>query len=105
MGETFVLAIVNIPLKRSHLTAFLTLGLLLCAAGAWAFVSHGKNGFDTLPLYWYLLFIMVPPFCFLSFVRMWRVGVGSEWWLAVGLLLLLPQLCVWLLAVAGVLHY
>jgi hypothetical protein len=96
----------TIKLTRIHFAVLLTLGLLLCLTGVWSFfVGRGKNGFDALPLIWYLVLVLVPLLGIACFVAMWRVRAGSNLWLIAGALLLIPQLLVWSKAMRGILHY
>jgi hypothetical protein len=91
---------------RVHLSVMLAICFALCRAGVYAFwIGQGKNGFDSLPLVWYLVLVLGPLLSLGCFISMWRVRAGSGWWLGVGALLLIPQLFVWFVAVDGVLHY
>ena len=96
----------SLRITRLRLSVALAICFALCVAGARAFlVSQGKNGFDSLPLVWYLVLMLGPLLGLGCFVAMWRVRVGSSWWLGVGTLLLIPQLFVLVIAADGVLHY
>ena len=93
-------------ITKAHLGAVLAVCLVLCAVGVWVFFAGmKKNGFESLPLIWYLVLVLGPVIAFGCFVAMWRARQGSQWWLPLGVLLLLPQLLVWYFAVGGVLHY
>ena len=95
-----------IPATRAHFAVVLSVCFVLSAVGAWVFfASNGKNGFDSLPLAWYCVLVLAPLVAFGSVVAMWRIRVGSHWWLWAGVLLLLPQLYVLFVAASGVLHY
>lgn len=96
----------TLRVTRARLSGVLSVCCAVCAAGIWAFsVGQGKNGFDSLPLVWYLVLALGPLLGLSCFIAMWRARVGSDWWLGLGVLLLIPQLLVWLAAVDGVLHY
>ena len=92
-------------ITRLHLGGMLAICFALCAFGVRAYLSgHSKSGIEDLSLVWYLVFVAAPLLSLGCFIAMFRVRAGSTWWLWIGLLLLLPQLFVWLIAVAGVLH-
>ena len=96
----------TLRISRASLSGILLICFALCAAGVRAFwIGQGKNGFDSLPLGWYLALVLGPLVGLGCFIAMRRVSVGSDWWLWVATLLLLPQLIVWLVAVDGVLYY
>lgn len=93
-------------INRLHLGSVLVICFALCAAGVRAYLQgHGKTGLEYLPLVWYLVLVAAPLLSLGCFLAMLRVRAGSDWWLGLGLLLLLPQLFVWFIAVAGVLHF
>lgn len=93
-----------LQVKRIHLGGALVIFFALWAAGSYAF-SIGKYDFDTLPLVWYLVLVLGPLLSLGCFIAMCRVRAGSAWWLGLGALLLTPQLYVWFIIVAVVLHY
>jgi hypothetical protein len=95
-----------IQATRAHFAGLLSVCFVLCAVGVWVFCAGtGKNGFDSLPLAWYCVLVLAPVIAVASVVAMWRVRVGSDWWLWTGVVLLLPQLYVLFVAASGVLHY
>jgi len=95
-----------IQATRAHFAGVLAVCFVLCVIGVWMFFAgHGKNGFDTLPLVWYCVLTFAPVVAVAALVAMWRVRVGSDWWLWTGAVLLLPQLYVLFVATCGVLHY
>ena len=90
--------------KYSAGAAFLVASALV-ATGVWVFFhTHGKNGFDRIPLFWLFAVVCAPPLSVASVVAMWRQK-ASAWWAGLATLLLLPQCVVWYFAVMGVLHY
>src|SRR5690348_13650574 len=96
----------TLQITRARLCSISFLCLAACAGGAWAFsVQQSKNGFASLPLIWYLVFVLAPVVAFTSFVTMCRVKEGASSWLFLGALLLAPQLLIWVMAMDGVLHY
>ncbi len=93
-------------ITRARLCGILGASFIGCSAGAWAFcVQQSKNGFASLPLVWYLVLVLGPLMGLTCFLAMWRVRAGSASWLWLGVLLLAPQLLLWVMAVDGVLHY
>ena len=89
-----------------HLTgaAFLVASLFV-AAGVWVFFhTPGKNGFDSIPLFWLFAVVTAPVLSLVCVVVMWRQR-ASVWLAGFATLLLLPQAVVWYFAVEGVLHY
>ena len=95
-----------IQATRAHFAVVVSVCFVLCAVGVWVFCAGtGKNGFDSLPLAWYCVLVLAPVIAAASVVAMWLVGVGSDWWLWTGVVLLLPQLYVLFVAGSGVLHY
>jgi len=93
-------------ISRAHLSAVQFCSLVLCAVGVWVFITGAKkNGFESLPLVWYLVLTLGPLVALGCFVAMCRVRVGSAAWIAVGGVLVAPQLFVWYHAMSGVLHY
>ena len=96
----------TLRLNRARLSGVMVICFAFCAAGVRAFwTGQGKNGFDSLPLGWYLALVLSPMVGLGCLIAMWRVKVGSEWWLWLATMLLAPQLFVWLMAMDGVLHY
>ena len=96
----------TLRVTRGRLSSVLLICFAICAAGVRAFcIGQGKNGFDSLPLVWYLALVLGPLVALGCFAAMWRLRVGSDWWLWLGTLLLVPQLLIWLVAVDGVLYY
>jgi hypothetical protein len=77
----------------------------LVGIGVWVFFrGQGKNGFDTMPLFWLFAVLSAPPLSLACVVTMWRQR-ASAWLAAFATFLLLPQAVVWYFAVMGVLHY
>lgn len=73
--------------------------------GALAFLySPGKNGFDSVPLYWLATLVTAPIVSFLCVATMWRRG-AKAWVAFVCTFCLMPQLVVWYFAVRGILYY
>ncbi|HEY4417772.1 MAG TPA: hypothetical protein VGO57_18920 [Verrucomicrobiae bacterium] len=93
-------------ITRLYFASILAIGFALCAAGMAVFLrSQVKSGLEDLSLVWYLVFIAVPWLSLSSFIGMFRVRAGSVWWVGLGLLLLLPQLLVWFMAVAAIFDF
>jgi hypothetical protein len=80
---------------------------LLCLAGWYAAASTEEtgNGFDTLPLFSYLVWVLCPLLSVCCFIAMPVVKVGSAWWLVLGVLLLIPQIFIWFVVMDAVLAY
>lgn len=96
----------DLRITRAHLSTVQLCLLVLCAVGVWVlFTGQGKNGFDALPLFWYLVLTLIPLVSLGCFIAMWSVRFGSRNWLAVGGMLTTPQLIVWYYAMRGVLYY
>jgi len=96
----------DLRITRAHLSTVQFCLFILCAVGIWVlFAGQGENGFDALPLFWYLVLTLVPLVSLGCFIAMWSVRFGSRNWLALGGMLTAPQLIVWYYAMRGVLHY
>src|SRR5450756_1329334 len=90
--------------KHSAGLAFLVASVFV-AAGVWvAFHTPGKNGFDSIPLFWLMAVVCAPLFSTVCVVAMWRQR-ASPWLASLATLLLLPQCVVLYFAVRGVLYY
>jgi cytochrome bd-type quinol oxidase subunit 2 len=75
------------------------------AVGVWVFFhTPGKNGFDSIPLFWLFAVVSAPILSLACVVVMWRQR-ASAWLAGFATVLLLPQAVVWFFAVMGVLHY
>jgi len=93
-------------LTRARLSAVQLCCLTLCLVAVWVLLaSMQKSGFESLPLVWYLVLVLGPVVAVACFVASVRVRAGSPAWIAVGALVLVPQVFVWCFAVTGVLHY
>ena len=89
---------------QSVCVAFL-LAAALFAVGVWvAWHTPGKNGFDTIPLFWLFAVIGTPLVSLTCVVALWRQR-ASVWLAGFATLLLLPQSVVWYFAAKGVIHY
>jgi hypothetical protein len=96
----------TLRIARIHLGGLLAICFALCSFGVRAYLyTQSKTGLEDLSLIWYLVFVAAPLLSLGCFIAMFRVRAGSTWWLGVGLLLLLLQLFVWLIAVTGILHF
>jgi hypothetical protein len=79
---------------------------LFVAAGVWTFYfsSTGKNGWDSVPVFWLFVLLCAPIGSWLSLVMMRRQKVSL--WLSIpARLLMLPQGLVWLFAVLQFTRY
>jgi len=96
----------TIRVSRARLSGMLVFCFLLCLAGGYASsLEPGENGFDTLPLFSYLVWVLCPLLSLGCFIAMLPAKVGSAWWLVLGALLLMPQIFVWVAVMDGVLAY
>jgi hypothetical protein len=92
------------PLKHSAAAAYLVASALV-AVGVWVFFhTQGKNGFDTLPLFWLFAVVSAPLLSLVCAAAMWRQK-APVWLASIATLFLLPQAIVWYFAVRAVLHY
>jgi hypothetical protein len=92
-------------LPKHFVTVTYLVASALLAAGVWAFFhTPGKNGFDTIPLFWFLVIVSAPLVCLVCVVVLWRQK-ASPWWAASATLLLLPQAVVWLFGVGNFISY
>jgi hypothetical protein len=75
------------------------------AVGVWVFFhTPGKNGFDSIPLYWLFAVVTAPLVSLACVIALWRQRAPA-WLAGFATLLLLPQCIVWYFAVEGVLYY
>ena len=75
------------------------------AIGVWVFFrEQGKNGFDSMPVFWLFAVVSAPLLSLACVISMWRQR-ASAWIAGIATLFLLPQAVVCYFAVEGVLHY
>jgi hypothetical protein len=95
----------TLSIHRVHLSVVSAVCFALCVAAVIGFAhGDGKTGVETVPLVWWLVLALCPLLSIGSFVAMFRVKEGSEWWIGVSMLLMIPQAIVGFLVLMGVLH-
>ena len=95
----------TIRLSKYSVGAAYLVASAVVAVSVWVFFhTLGKNGFDTIPLFWLFAVLSAPLLSLIFVIAMWRQKM-SAWLAGFATLLLLPQAVVWCFAVVGVLHY
>jgi hypothetical protein len=91
---------------RAKLGSVMLICDALFAASVWVLLTNeGKNGFDLLPLPWYLALVLAPLLSIVCVVLMYRIQAGSRLWPLLGSLSLIPLLYYWIMMLGGILHY
>jgi hypothetical protein len=88
-------------LSRGRLSGIIFLCLTLYVLGWWRAFAHAEQHRGYPDLSWSFVLVVGPVVSIACVVEMFRVKRGSDWWLALAIILLAPQL-LGLLAVAWV---